>query len=227
MSRFLSVLTIGAFGLAAAGASALLVRDNATAADHLDPPSRTDIRFDPTIDLPADIADIYTWTDATHLNLVYTFAGPVPGSRGGFYDPNVRYRFHISNAGRPDEDEFLIMAQFGPGTGGNGIKVDGLPGVAGSVIGPVERILTAPNGVRVYSGVRSDPFFFDVLGFRETNSTGTLSIRNDRDFFFNQNDTTIAVQIPIALVGRDSNGDGRVDNRIDVWVDSFRKGGQL
>jgi Domain of unknown function (DUF4331) len=227
MSRLTDFAVIGLAGLVAAGASALLVRDSVSAADHLDPPGRTDIRVDPTIDLPGDIADIYTWTTPTHLNMVLTFAGPVPGARGGFYDPNVRYRFHISNAGRTDDDEFTVMAQFGPGQGGNGIKVDGLPGVTGSVIGPVERILTAPNGVRVFAGVRSDPFFFDVLGFRETNSTGTLSIRNTRDFFFNQNDTTIAVQVPIALVGTDSNGDGRVDNRMDIWVDSFRKGGQL
>ncbi len=227
MSRFLTILTIGAFGLTAAGASALLVRDNATAADHLDPPSRTDIRVDPTIDLPADIADIYTWTDATHLNMVFTFAGPVPGVRGGFYDPNVRYLFHISNGGRTDDDEFTIMAQFGPGQGGSGVRFEGLPGVAGPIVTPVERIATAPNGVRVYAGVRSDPFFFDVLGFRETNSTGTLSIRNNRDFFFNQNDTTLAVQVPIGIVGRDSNGDGRVDNRMDIWVQAFRKGGQL
>lgn len=227
MSRFASALFIGAMGLAAAGASALLVREPVAAADHLDPPSRTDIRFDPTIDLPADIADIYTWTTATHLNMVFTFAGPVPGARGGFYDPNVRYIFHVSNAGRTDDDEFTIMAQFGPGQGGNGVKFEGLPGVTGSLITPVERIATAPNGVKVYAGVRSDPFFFDVLGFRETNSTGTLAIRNTRDFFFNQNDTTLAVQVPIAIVGRDGNGDGRIDNRMDIWVQTFRKGGQL
>ncbi|MEQ1726328.1 MAG: DUF4331 family protein, partial [Sphingopyxis sp.] len=155
------------------------------------------------------------------------FGGPSAGTLAGFYDPNVRYRFHVSNGGRTDDDEYLIVAQFGPGQGGNGIKVDGLPGVTGSIIGPVERILTASNGVKVYSGVRSDPFFFDVLGFRETNASGTLAIRNDRDFFRNGNDTTIAVQVPIAIVGRDGNGDGRVDNRMDIWVDCFRKGGQL
>jgi hypothetical protein len=227
MSRFTSAFLIGAFGLAAAGASAVLVRDNATAADHLDPPSRTDIRFDPTIDLPADIADIYAWTTPTHLNMVLTFAGPVPGARGGFYDPNVRYFIHVSNGGRTDDDEYTIMAQFGPGQGGNGVKFDGLPGVTGSIVTPVERIATAPNGVKVFAGVRSDPFFFDVLGFRATNSSGTLSILNTRDFFFNQNDTTLAVQVPINIVGRDSNGDGRVDNRMDIWVQTFRKGGQL
>lgn len=227
MSRVTDFVVIGMAGILAAGAGALVVREPVGAADHLDPPSRTDIRFDPTIDLPGDIADIYAWTTPTHLNLVYTFAGPVPGARGGFYDPDVRYRFHISTAGRTDDDEVTIQAQFGRGQGGNGIKVDGLPGVTGSIIGPVERILAAPNGVQVYAGVRSDPFFFDVLGFRETNSTGNFAILNSRDFFFNQNDTTIAVQIPIALVGTDSNGDGRVDNRMDIWVDSFRRGGQL
>lgn len=228
MSRLFShLLFFGVIGVAAAGASALIVQDPGRAADHLDPPARTDIRFDPTIDLPADIADIYAWTDATNLNMVYTFAGPSTGTLSAFYDPRVRYRFHVSNAGRTDDDEFTIMAQFGPGTGGNGIKVEGLPGVTGPIIGPVERILTAPNGVKVFAGLRSDPFFFDVLGFRQTNSSGTLSILNTRDFFRDGNDTTIAVQVPLSIVGRDSNGDGKVDNRFDIWVDAYRKGGQL
>ena len=226
MPRFTDMLVIAATGLAAAGASAVLVQDRSTAADHLDPPSRTDIRFDPTIDLPADIADIYAWTDATHLNLVYTFAGPVPGARGGFYDPAVIYRFHLSTGGRSDDDEFLMEARFGPGQGGNGIRFIGAPGQTTPIIGPVERILER-DGLRVFAGVVDDPFFFDVLGFRTTNSTGTLSILNTRDFFTNQNDTMIGIQIPIERVTRDTNGDGRRDSRIDVWVDSFRKGGQL
>lgn len=227
MSRFLDALFVGAIGLSAAGASALLTGDRSVSADHLDPPSRTDFRVDPTTDPAADIADIYAWTTATHLNLVYTFAGPNDSSSAGLYDPNVRYRIHISNGGRTDDDEFTIMAQFGRGTGGTGIKFDGLPGVTGSLITPVERITEAPNGVRVYAGLRVDPFFFDVLGFRETNATGNLAIRNDRNFFANTNDTLFAVQVPISIVGRDANTDGRVDNRMDVWVDSFRKGGQL
>lgn len=227
MSRFASALFIGAVGLAAAGASALLVREPVAAADHLDPPSRTDFRFDPTTDPAADIADIYAWTTSTHLNMVYTFAGPGDQINPATYDPNVRYRIHVSNAGRTDDDEFTIRAQFGRGTGGFGIKWEGLPGVADPVIAPVERIVTLPNGIKLYSGLRADPFFFDVLGFRATNSSGTLSILNTRDFFGVANDTLIAVQVPIALVGRDANGDGRIDNRMDIWVDSFRKGGQL
>lgn len=226
MSRFTDMLFIGAMGLAAAGASAMLVQDRVVAADHLDPPSRTDIRFDPTIDLPADIADIYGWTDGSNLNLVYTFGGPVPGARGAFYDPAVIYRFHLSTSGRPDDDEFLMEARFGPGNGGNGIRFIGAPGQTTPIIGPVERILEQ-DGLRVFSGLVDDPFFFDVLGFRATNSTGVLSLQNNRDFFTNQNDTVIAIQIPLDRVSRDTNGDGRFDSRIDVWVDAYRKGGQL
>ncbi len=226
MSRLTDMLFIGAMGLIAAGASAMLVQDKVVAADHLDPPSRTDIRFDPTIDLPADIADIYGWTDASNLNLLFTFSGPVPGSRGGSFDPAVIYRIHLSTAGRPDDDEFLMEARFGAGTGGNGIRFVGAPGQTAPIIGPVERILER-DGLKVFSGVVDDPFFFDVLGFRATNSTGVLSIQNNRDFFTNQNDTAIAIQIPIERVSRDTNGDGRFDTRIDVWVDTYRKGGQL
>lgn len=222
-----NALFIGAVAIAAAGASAVLVNDRSLAADHLDPPGRTDFRVDPTPDPAADIADIYAWTTPTHLNLVYTFAGPNDSRSGGLYDPNVRYRIHLSNGGRTDDDEYTILAQFGPGQGGMGIKFDGLPGVAGPLVTPVEQITAAPNGVRVYAGLRVDPFFFDVLGFRETNASGNLAIRNDRNFFANTNDTLFAVQIPIGIVGRDGNGDGRIDNRMDIWVDAFRKGGQM
>lgn len=226
MSRLLSALFVGTMGIAAAGASALLVTDRSVAADHLDPPSRTDIRFDPTIDLPGDIADIYAWTTATHLNLVYTFGGPVSGTLPGFYDPAMIYRFHLSTSGRPDDDEFLMEARFGAGQGGTGIRFIGAPGQTAPIIGPVERILEQ-DGLRVFAGVVDDPFFFDVLGFRATNSSGNFSLQNTRDFFTNQNDTTIAIQIPIDRVSRDTNSNGRPDSRIDVWIDSYRKGGQL
>lgn len=226
MRAIMNIAVIGACAIASAGASLLVVRDPVRAADHLDPPSRTDIRFDPTVDLPGDIADIYAWPENGYLNLVYTFAGPVPGERGGFYDPAMIYRFHLSTAGRPDDDEFLIEARFGPGDGGNGIRIVGAPGQTSPLIGPVERILEK-DGMRFFSGVVDDPFFFDVLGFRQTNSSGTLSILNTRDFFTNQNDTMIGMQIPLDRVTRDTNGDGKFDSRIDVWVDSYRKGGQL
>lgn len=226
MPRFLPLLAAGVMGLAATASTALLVRAPVLAADHLDPPSRTDIRFDPTVDLPADIADVYAWTTPTHLNLVYTFAGPSAGTLAGFYDPAVVYRFHLSYAGRTDDDEALIVARFGEGEGGYGLRVDGIPGVTGPVIGPVERILEQ-DGVKVFAGVVADPFFFDVLGFRQTVASGNLSILNTRNFFAEGNDTMIGVQIPIERVNRDSNGDGRYDQRIDVWVDAFRKGGQL
>ncbi len=83
------------------------------------------------------------------------------------------------------------------------------------------------DGNLAFAGLIEDPFFFDVLGFRQTLATGTISMLNTRDFFADQNDTAIAFQIPIDRVARDTNGNGRPDSRIDVWIDSYRKGGQL
>lgn len=226
MTRLIDMLLIGAAGLAAAGASAVLTNSQVSAADHLDPPSRTDPRFDTTPDMPGDIADIYAWTDTNKLYMIYTFAGPSNITSPALYDPRMIYRFHLSTGGRTDDDEYLIEARFGPGTGGNGIRVVGMPGQTTPLIGPVERILSE-DGNRVYAGLVDDPFFFDVLGFRQTQSTGVLSILNTRDFFIGQNDTAIAIEIPIDRVSRDTNGNGRPDTRIDVWVDAYRKGGQL
>ena len=116
MRQLWTVLVIGSLGTAAAGASALLVREPTRAADHLDPPARTDIRFTQNVDLAADIADVFAWTDDQNLIMVYTFAGPNNKNAPAVYDPNVRYRFHVSYAGRDDDDEILITSQFGPGT---------------------------------------------------------------------------------------------------------------
>ncbi len=226
MSRLTDMLVIAGFGIAAAGASAVLTTNAGRAADHVDPPTRTDIRFDPTPDVAADVADIFAWTDATSLNLIFTFAGPASKTQPATYDPRVIYRIHLSTAGRPDDDEYVIETRFGHGTGGDGVRVVGLPGQTQPLIGPVETILRQ-DGNLAFAGLIEDPFFFDVLGFRQTLATGTISMLNTRDFFADQNDTAIAFQIPIDRVARDTNGNGRPDSRIDVWIDSYRKGGQL
>jgi hypothetical protein len=83
----------------------------------------------------------------------------------------------------------------------------------------VEQTLTR-NGILARAGLYDDPFFFDLQGFRETRSTGTLSFVNTRSFFTGQNDTAMVLQIPRRLV---ENG----SNQINIWVTSARIGGQL
>lgn len=205
---------------AAIGAIVLVPGQLALSADHLDPPARTDPAFDTTPDIPADIADVFAWSDATNAYFAVTFAGPTP-STAGAYDRDVLYTLNISTAAPGSTPEVQVRWRFGPATNGtgSGISVEGAPGVTGNIVGPVETVLSK-DGVRAYAGVRDDPFFFDLQGFRTTRSTGTLSFNNKRNFFFGQNDTVVVLEIPKSRLGGDSNA-------IDVWATTARFGGNL
>lgn len=192
-----------------------------TAADHLDPPSRTDPANDSTPDRAADIADVFAWHTDTSVNLALTFAGPQATNLPATYDPNVLYTINVSNASPRTTPDFPIRVRFGAGSGANefGVQVSGLPGVTGTIEGPVETDLVK-DGVRVRAGLFDDPFFFDLQGFRDTRSTGTLSFDNQRDFFAGQNLTAIVISIP-----RDRIENGA--NLVDIWATTARFGGQL
>lgn len=208
-------------GLLSAAALTLSATDwRASAADHFDSPPRTDPLVSPRPDLAADIADIYVWRQNDNLVLAYTFAGPQPLDRPPTYDRDVLYTVNISNAGFPTDPEIQIRFRFGRDAAGNvGVEVTGLPDGGGPLVGPVEQTLSR-GGILTRAGLYDDPFFFDLQGFRETRSTGTLSFRSDRSFFTGQNDTAMVLQIPLSQV---RNG----DNRLDVWVTSARFGGLI
>jgi hypothetical protein len=211
-------------GVAAIGVAALLLVPGqlARTADHLDPPLRTDGRpgFDPTPDTPADIADLYAFNDANNAYFAVTFAGPQPAGTPGFYDRDVLYTLNISTSAPATSPEHQIQWRFGPARigSGSGIRVENLPGVTGPLEGRVETVLSAPNGIQVYAGVRDDPFFFDLEGFRQTLATGTLSFNNQRNFFRGQNDTVFVISIPRSVLNT---------NAVDVWTTTARFGGQL
>lgn len=188
------------------------------AADHFDSPPRTDPLVDPNPDLPADIADVYAFFDSQHVVLILTFAGPQPANRAANYDRDVLYRINVSNDGDPATTEFPIEFRFGPGGGGFGVQVTGLPGGV-AITGPVESSLEK-DGILVRAGLYDDPFFFDLQGFRESRASGELRFNPNRDFFTGQNDTAIVIQIPRARV---QNG----NRQMDVWAETLRFGGQI
>jgi len=210
-----AVITAGAIG-----ALLLVPGQLAQSADHLDPPTRTDPAFDTTPDIPADIADVFAWADATNAYFAVTFAGPTT-SNVGFYDRDVLYTLNISTAAPATTPEVSINWRFGAATNGTGagVSVENLPGVTGVIQGPVETILSK-DGVRAYAGVRDDPFFFDLQGFRDTRSTGTLMFNKNRNFFAGKNDTVVVLEIPKARLGGGANS-------IDAWATTARFGGQL
>lgn len=211
-------LTLG--GALALIPAVLMSSDYATrAADHLDPPARTDPNVDPAPDLAADLADIFTFHTPTSIVIAITFAGPRAAGLPPVYDRDVLYGIHISNAGLKTDAEHNIYVRFGFDGQAPGVQITGIPGVNGAIVGPVQTELNK-DGVKAIAGIFDDPFFFDSQGLRETRATGTLSIRNTRDFFAKGNDTMVILEIPREPL---LNG----GTKLDMWTTAARFGGQL
>ncbi len=209
--------------------SASLIRSDGpvSAADHFDPPTRTDLAVNANADVAADIADLYLFdvgrtatTPSTPraIGIAYGFAGPRPTSISSTYDRDVLYTIFVSNDADRVTPEFKIQFRLGRDTTkafAFGIRVEGLPGTSTPLIGPAETMLTTANGIKVNVGLYDDPFNFDAMGLAETRTTGRLSIRNDRNRFGNMNTMAMNIEIPANLI---LNG----SNPIALWATSAR-----
>lgn len=218
-------------GLAGAAGLAATSGTYVEAADHLDPPLRTNPADPPagagaTADRAADIADVYAWhtgsgTTGT-VTTIMSFGGPnMPvADQAVPCDPDVVYEIHLSNDADA-EDEFTIEARFAEDDVGNCfVRVTGAPGMPSDaeLVVPVEYdgSLTVPTGtIRAHAGLHDDAFFFDLQGFRNTVSTGTLDFVADRDFFAGQNTPAIVVEFPLIAVSP-------ANERFRVWGSTSR-----
>lgn len=220
MVRATKLWLAGGIGVSASAALLLVPSQLALSADHLDPPMRADPAFDTTPDTAADIADIYAFHDADKLYLISTFGGPAATTLPAFYDRDVLHTINISTSLPASSSDITIRFRFGPGAnpGETGISVENLPGVNGPLVGPVEQILSK-DGVRVYAGLRDDPFFFDSQGLRESRTMGVLRFMNTRSFFAAKNITVVAIEIPRSRLGTATN--------LDIWNTTARFGGQI
>jgi len=207
----------GALALAIA-AGMVTVGRQSLAADHLDPPARTDPAVDLAPDTSADIADVYAWHTAAHVIVAVTFAGPQATTLPASYDRDILYTINISNDANPTTTEFPIEVRFGQDGTASGVQMKNVPGASGPIEGPVETDLQK-DGVTARAGLFDDPFFFDLQGFRATRSTGNLSFDNRRNFFAGQNLTAIVLQMPRAAL---ENG----SNPIRISATTARYGGQ-
>lgn len=191
------------------------------AADHLDPPTRADPSVDPTPDLAGDVADVFVWHGPDTVRFALTFAGPNNANAAAVYDRDVLYKLLVSTAPPHDTPEITMRVRFAPGQRPNehGVRFEGVPGVSGTIEGPVETLLQK-DGVRARAGLHDDPFFFDSRGLRESRTTGQIRFVNTRDFFAAQNVTAFALEIPRSRI---AGGTGV----IKVWTVTSRFGGQL
>lgn len=206
-------------GLAVLGALMMVPGQLALSADHFDPASRTDPAVDATPDFDADIADLYAFHDADNVYIIETWGGPAATNKAGFFDRDVLHTINISTSAPASSADISIRARFGPGAnpGEMGVSVENVPGVNGAIVGPLEKVLNK-DGVRVFAGVRDDPFFFDAQGLRESRTMGTIRFDNKRDRFAGGNASVLVLSIPRSRLG---------SNPLDLWITTSRFGGQI
>jgi len=148
-----------------AGIAGLVV--SSQAADHLDAPT-----IAMTANRMADINDVYAWMtdDAGKVNLAMTVSPADDGTRS--FGPSILYVFHVTS--RPGflqpGTETQIRCKFASNTSAECWVVSGsttkdyLQGDPSNAATPV----TSHFGhVKMFAGRRSDPFFFNLHGFKK------------------------------------------------------------
>ncbi len=194
-------------------------------ADHLDAPSLGSISVNPDDTLnvtkvrgPLDINDVYVFrgANASRTVLVMTvnpavnLLGPATFERGARYslrldlngDAIADARYNV-RFGRPDATGIQRYV----------VRRDGRT-MASGFTDDAKGESTSRGGVKAFAGTRSDPFFFDLLGFLGSvkgQGTRRLNDGNETDFFAGLNTQAIVIEVPNAALG----GDGA---NIGVWA---------
>ena len=174
------------------------------AADHLDAPA---VSNDPA----ADINDVFAFinpNDEGELILAATVM-PLANSQSRFSDV-VEYRFNLQNASSGSPTEYISCR-----VRGRAIICDGPEGT--HVAGPVGRI-NQHDGLRVFAGLRDDPFFFDLVAFQQTVATLMPQFMDPGvDFFEGLNTLAIVIGIDSSLLS-----DGGANPLLRVYASTHR-----
>jgi hypothetical protein len=194
----------------------------ASGADHLDAPSLGSLSAG-SLQGDRDINDVYVFqgADASKTAIAVTVS-PAAGLLGPLeFGRHVRYTINIDRNGDAVADG-KYRVRFGGGT------VDGETRVVlrknGHQIakGAIESTVPVSGGGRLFAGLRSDPFFFDLLGFR-----GSLGLGGDErlcdavptDFFEDLNTLAIVLEVPDSTLGTNIGVWATTEQKIDgVWV---------
>ena len=219
----LKILTGGLIGLAVIGGVIF-------AADHIDAPAVTG----PNSTSPAnDITDIYAFqspADNNKMVFVLNTQGLLSptASASAAFSKNVMYEVNVDNTGDNVEDlviQCLVqngkMRVYGP------VAV-GTPGTASTVKtnGPVTEVAVTAygatpaiannNGLVAFAGPRDDPFFFDLVRFKEILAGTQTGFRSPGvDAFAGTNVMSIVVEVPKTLLGSASS--------INIWGETKSK----
>ena len=192
------------FALAAAIPIGVGLVGSVYAADHGDSPRAA-------ADPAADIADLYAWmdpTDGEKVNLIMTLAG------SGAFSDAVDYVFHVNSdddgpLGPNPQMETTIACSF---------DEDGMVSCeagGSSVAGDAsdeQGIMSNDGFLRVFAGLRDDPFFFNSSGFSATVNAVIDAATGDPPLTFDDDgcpllDDATAAQLR-SVISTAPNGDG-------------------
>lgn len=202
------------------------------AADHIDAPAVTG----PGSTSPGnDITDVYAFqSPADNSKMVFVIntqglLSPTASATASF-PSNVMYELNIDNTGDNVEDLVLQclvqngkMRVYGP-------VAPAAPGLSSTVRtnGPATEVAVTAygagsistaqnaNGTRIFAGPRDDPFFFDLVRFREVIAGTQPGFRNPGvDTFAGTNVMSIVVEVPKSLLGSAAT--------INVWAETKSK----
>jgi Domain of unknown function (DUF4331) len=183
-----------------------------SAADHLDAPSLGSLTAG-SLQGDRDINDVYVFqgSNASKTAIAVTVS-PAAGVLGPLtFGRTVRYSIQVDRNGdvRPD---VTYRIRFG-NPSSNGTQSVTLRRNGNEIAeGRTERTITfGHGGSKLFAGLRSDPFFFDLLGFRGSLGLGgneRLCDATPSDFFADLNTLAIVLQVPDSALGR----------QIGVWA---------
>jgi hypothetical protein len=210
-----------------------------SAADHLDAPALGRTTRNGQIDIASfrgdrDINDVYVFgaPDSSKRTVLVMTVNPAINLFGGNFGRNVRYVFNIDRNG-DNKADLAYVTRFGSVDRDDDDKYPEQDYTIKKYTGSHARSLTdgktvawgesnegsarTKNNLRAWAGVRSDPFFFDLLGFIGTTTSltgtqiGTDTLGDgdaDNDFFKNLNTNAIVLSIP----------NSQLPDTIGVWA---------
>lgn len=201
-----STRRLATLGLAATiltvGAAPILT----SAADHLDAPSLGSLTAG-SLRGDRDINDVYVFQgDNAGKTVIAVTTNPAAGLLApDVYGTNVRYNIHVDNTGDFVAD-VTYTARFGAPGAGPGPKQPLTLTRNGWTVaeGATGNTVQVAGGGKVRAGLFSDPFFFDLLGFRGSlglGGTEALCDSDPDDFFDDLNTLGIVLEVPDEALG--------------------------
>lgn len=218
--------------LVGAIAGIVLVGGIIFAADHIDAPAVTGAG---NASPGNDITDVYAFqSPADNSKVVFVInsqglMSPAVSASASF-PSNVMYELNIDNTGDNVEDlviqclvkggKLRVYGPVAPGTTGltSTVKTSG-PMTEATVSAYGAGSVTTgsnTNGTRVFAGPRDDPFFFDLVRFKEVIAGTQSSFRSPGvDSFAGTNVMSIVVEVPKTMLGTAAS--------INVWAETKSK----